>query len=276
MRVWLHDRMMRPAAGLLAAALGLIGGAGCQKPEPPPVAYSGPTLAAADLGLAGPVDAPSTSFVLLDHEPSQGRFPLGLAVARLERPNPLFVNESPLFVSEHGWEIADVRPEEGTHWLTLFKTVPPVREVKLVDRLNVVSPDVDLKEVLRSVRRLQLELLLIYGPIAAPPDAAGLAGVLLDVETGDYLAYVQAQAGIADYEPPRPDRPRHDLSHLDPNYLVARKFEQQVRTGMLELIARDRRATTTQPSPWKDAIGPTPISPDAVPVYIIPNRRADW
>jgi hypothetical protein len=263
--------LLRRYGPAMVAFIGLVGTNGCEKPEPPPVAYMGPTLAAADLGLPEPVDADRNGFVILEKEPSVGRFPAGLAVVRLEQPNPLFMCGEHLFVAERGWEIATIKEEEAAYWNGLLNTVPQSRGVFVLDRSSVVSPDCDLEEVIRSVRRIDVDLCLIYGPLMVEDDAAGLAGVLVNVRTGEHVAYIQSEAGVLDFEPPRPDRSKYDRSHQDVNYLAARRFEREVRKCILELIALDRRSTATQPSPWKDSRLRMPD--DSVPVYIVPNHR---
>lgn len=253
-----------------ALVIGLAAVAGCSKPEPPPLAYAGPTLAAADFGLVEPVDPDENGFTLLDDGPSQGRFPAALGVVRLDKPSPLFVTDDHLFVAERGWEVATLREEEAAYWNGLLKTIPQSRAVHVLDRRSTVSPDCGLEEVLDAARRLGLELCLIYGPRLVEDGCAGLGGVIFEVATGKPLAYVQSRAEILDFEPPRPDRSKYDRSHQDVNYLAARRFEREVRNCFLVLTARDRPAATTQPSPWRTS---RELPADSLPVYIVPNRR---
>lgn len=259
--------------GLMAA--GIIGPAvsGCHKPDPPPAAYVGPTLTEADLGLSSPVQSGENGYVLLEKAATRGLFPAGLAVVRLDKPNPLVVCDDPLFVCDRGWELSTLRPEEAAYWNMLFKTVAKARGVFIMDRQSAISPDCDLKDVVRAMRARNVELCLIYGPRLVPDGSAGLAGVILDVASGEYLAYVQSEAGVLDFEPPRPDRPKHDQSHQDVNYIAARRFEKQVRACVLDLIERDERPATTQPSPWRN-MQDLRLPTDSVPVYIVPNHRA--
>jgi hypothetical protein len=245
---------------------------GCQKPEPPPTAYQGPTLVEADLGMAQPVKAPETGYVLLDSQPSRGRFPAALAVVRLDKPDPLFVPDGALLVSERGWEVADLPSEEATWWNGLLKTVPMTRAVYVLDRGCMASPDCDLKQVIEAARRFKLELCLIYGPRSVSDGSAGLAGAIIEVSSGQYLAYIQAEAGPCDVEPPRPDRPKHDLSHQDVNYLAARRFERQARSCVIDMIGRDQPAPATQPNPWRD-FHENRFPANSVPAYIVPNYR---
>lgn len=264
--------LSRVGGYVVAVLIGLGSLTSCRKPEPPPAAYQGPTLAGADLGLAQAVTVSDNGFELLGKQDSKGRFPAALAVVRLDKPNPLFVSDDPLFVSERGWEVATLPTEEAVWWNTLFKSVPQSRAVCILDRVGVISPDCDLKQVIEAAKRIRIELCLIYGPRSVPDNCAGLAGVILDVNSGQYLAYVQSQAGIFDFEPPRPDRSKYDRSHQDVNYLSARRFERQVRACMLELIDRDQPATTTQPSPWRD-MQQLRLPADSIPAYIVPNHK---
>lgn len=255
-----------------AVFIGLLWVTACEKPEPPPVAYMGPTLAAADLGLAEPVDTSANGFVILESSPSDGRFPAALAVVRLDQPNPLFVCDDHLFVAERGWEVATLREEDAAYWNNLLNKVPQSRAVFVLDRASTISPDCDLDEVIHVCRRLGIELCLIYGPRMVPDGCAGFAGVIIDPNTGEHLAFIQSQASILDFEPPRPDRSKYDRSHQDVNYLAARRFEREVRKCFLAMVARDQPAPATQPSPWRES-RTLRMPADSVPVYIVPNRR---
>ena len=248
------------------------GGVGCaQRPDPPPVAYCGPTLASADMGISQ-VDYDATLYVILEQTRSRGRFPCALAVARLEPQSPLDLANALSGSSGITWQVASIPDEQAVRLNALFNTVPKIREVIVLDRLSVVSPDVNLHEIIASVARLEASLCLVFGPSAAAQDHAAWTGVLVEVPTGRHVACLRAEAGPADFEPPHTDRVKEDERHRDVNYLSACKFEQQVRHCMLELIGRDQPFTTTQPSPWRTAT----TQPALSPIYIIPNRHAGW
>ena len=237
---------------------------GCEKPEPPPVAYIGPTLASSDLGVEQPMPEP-TGFTLLETQVSQGRFPGALAVARLMPPRGFFKPDNSDATRERWW-IGTIKWEEAMGWNRLGNQIPDLREVIVLDRFTTAQPDGELEVLAASARRLEGGLCLVYGPGPAKPEHAGLWGVILDTQTAAKVAFVQAQAGPADYEPPHADRRAEDMRHRDPNYLVRRKFQHQVRQCILALIERDLPPTATQPSPWKT--GP----PRATPVYVVPCR----
>lgn len=254
----------RPVAFAAALAVLWVLISGCEKPEPPPVAYIGPTLASSDLGVEEPVPEP-TGFTLLEQQPSQGRFPGALAVARLMPPQGFFTPDNHDATREHWW-IGTIKWEEAMDWNRLGNRIPDLREVIVLDRFTTVCPNSKLEAIAASARRLEAALCLIYGPSPTDPEHAGLWGVLLDTHTGAKVAFVQAQAGPPDYEPPHADRREEDMRHRDPNYLVQRKFQREVRKCILNLIRRDLPRTTTQPSPWQTG------QPRTTPIYIVPRR----
>ncbi len=263
-----HRMWRGPATLALGVVLSVPGG--CQKPEPPPAAYMGPTLASLELG-AERLPADPTGFVLLSQEPSVGRFPNALAVARLEPPQGGFAPEDLGEGPRENWWVRTIRWEEAMNWNRLCNTVPSIREVIVLDRFTTVRPDARPEEITVSARRLEAGLCLVYGPSPAEAGYAGLWGVIADTASNTRVAFVQAQAGPKDFQPPPADRPSEDLRHVDPNYLAERKFQQEVRKCLLALIAMDSPPATTQPSPWR-----TDAPAAMQPVIVVPERVGRW
>jgi hypothetical protein len=245
--------------GCLAATTAL---SGCSE-EKPPVAYAGPTIRAADLGAAEP-SLPPTGFVLLE-ERSEGRFPCGLAVARLDQPTTNWGAKG------GDWELATTKEEMATWWNQLFNNVALVREVLVMDAMTMPVPEDGVPGIVQAAQHLRAGLVLIYGPADAPHGESALTGVVRDTETGKVLAVICARIGPEDFTPHRLDTLDQDQRHIDPDYLVARQFEQQVRQCVIKLLRQDVPVLTTQPSPWKEDRKPEPT-----PVYVIPNRQNDW
>lgn len=223
---------------------------GCEKPEPPPVAYVGPSLAGDTLGV-GHTPSRATSHNLLTQSRSSGRFPAAVAVARLREPRSVLSADPQQQAVQDQWCVSTIRWEEAVTWNSLFNQVPAVRELIVVDAHTTVRPNATLAEIAQSVSRLEAGLCLIYGPSEAAPGCAGLWGVLLDVATGQKLAMIQAQAGPEDYSLPRVEANERDMRHRDPNHIAELKFQQQTRHCLLDLIAYDSPSTATQPSPWR-------------------------
>jgi len=243
------------------SAFGLLF-SGCQKPEPPPVAYIGPTLASSDLGVEQPISE-KTGFIVLEEESSQGRFPGALAIARLAAPQGFLTPDNNNLSQKH-WSIGTIKWEEAMGWNYLGNQIPDLREIIVLDQYTTVGSNGNLKLIVDAARRLDASLCLVYGPSPAEPAYAGLWGVILDTKTSAKVAFVQAQAGPIDYEPPHADRREEDMRHRDPNYLVVRKFQHEVRNCILANLARDQKLTTTQPSPWQTE------EPRPNPVYVVP------
>lgn len=247
------------AIGILVPAL-LSSFACSQKPEPPPFAYSGPTVASASLGVEDAKPVP-TGYKLLDDEPSSGRFPGAIAIARLIEPKDFWRSDN-----TQAWEVGDIGYEEAITWNSLGNRMPAVREMIVLDKNSTVSPTADLKKIAHSAARLEAGMCLIYGPASTEAEHAALWGVIVDSHTLAKLAFIQADAGPADFEPPPSDRLPQDRRHWDVNYLARTKFQQQARQCILALIERDRPPSTTQPSPWNTK----PVREQ--PIYLLPPR----
>ncbi len=245
---------------------------GCNEPERPPAAYAGPTLASGDLSPE-PVSCPPTGFVMIERQASRGRFPGALAVARLvpARKDSPRDDSSPI-----DWQLGAIKEEKATYWNSLFNTVSDIREVVVLDGLALEKPGADLTEIAAAARRMKADLCLIWGPGNAEPLRAALLGVIMDAELGRPVAFLQAEAGPEDFEEPPDDHFEEDRRHEDVNYLVARKFEQQVKDCMFELISRDQRIPTTLPSPWRSISTMPAADQPPIPVYVLPNRPAGW
>ncbi len=259
----IHTRLI--LMGMLGVAI--VGG--CAKPEPPPLAYCGPTLAGDQLGVRE-ASCPSTGYTILETEPTVGRFPIALAIARLDQPNWW---EQSNGVPGDRWQLSTIPEEQATYWNALFNTVMQVREVVVLDRQSVQTPTADIQRISQSADRARAGLCLIYGPSLTELDHAAFMGVIVETPDTRPVAFVRAEAGPMDSETPRPDRRKQDLRHLDVNDLAARKFEKQVWNCVNELVARDQPATTTQPSPWK---GRTPRGIDDRTILIVPNQSVGW
>lgn len=248
-------------AGVLMLQLLVLSASGCQEKEPPPVAYIGPTLTVADLG-ATPAECPPTGFIVLEQQ-SKGRFPGALAVAFLTQCSPGSGASS--------WCLGSLKEEDATWWNQLLNTAPALREVLVMDRSSIVSPDDGQDAIVAGARRLKADLCLLYGPAPAPTEHTAYAGVIRETEAGRIVALVRAQAGPPDYTDQRVDTVKEDQKHIDPTYIAARRFEQQVRRCVLQLTAQDVPVAATQPSPWSQHGKDKPA-----PMYILPDRRIDY
>lgn len=191
---------------------------------------TGPTLGPAELGLPEGTCA-ATGYVILGGERSGVHFPAALAVVKLRAAAE--------GEGSGGWQAASLKQEQAVWWNSLFNTAPAIREVIVMGERTAGPPGKGISGLVAKARRLNAGLCLVYGPAAAGPEEAALIGVLLDARTGRPVARVQARATSADFQARRADAPSGDRRHVDPQHLVDRKFEQQVRRCVDELIGRD-------------------------------------
>jgi hypothetical protein len=258
-------RLLQVSIALMLVALM---GFGCQQPHEKSVVEFSPTLAADELGV-GHVHCPPTGYVILEQEPSTGRFPCALAVAKLTSKGPKGLPPSPPIT----WTTGTIPEQEATYWTALFNQIRPIREVVMLDRHSVpqISPAMD--EVIDAARLAKADLCVIWGTAAAAAGEAKLVGVVKDTIEGTYVAFVQAHADPSDYLQPTPDQIDGDQRHRDVEYLVRRKFTKTLRQCVIELIERDKTTSSTKPSPWKSAVHRH--NRGVVPVYVVPNRPTD-
>ncbi len=261
-------RLKAVAAGVVLAG-GVMTWCGCQKSAPRVAAYDGPTLTARELGLPrSPSD--EDGFELLTDLRTEGLFPGAVAVAKLVPPVRLWAATRRDPVATGTWHIGSIPWEESLGWNELVDNVLGVREVVVLDEGATVMPTRELDAIAEAARRRDASLCLVYGPAPARgEDYTALWGVIVRSADALPLASVQVQAGPPDFLPPANDRSRHDLRHIDPDYLAMRKFQRHARAAMLALQARDDRPTATQPSPWRDRSHPTP------PLQILPRHPRD-
>ena len=242
--------------------------AGCEKRDAEPVAYVGPTLTNPDLGMTGTATS-GTGYEIVETTGSVGRFPGTLSVARLKPPGLFtFKDEG----TTRTWRIGTMAFEDVVGWNGLFDRLPYVQGVRVLDELVVMWPEADLAAINTSAKRLESALCLIYGPTSAPPEHASLAGVVLDTQRAQAVAFIRAQAGPEDFLPPPADTLKNDLRYRDPNYLAARKFEWQFRRCVADLESRDQPVSATQPSDWRDRA----LDRRERSIYIVPNKDIRW
>jgi hypothetical protein len=243
---------------------------GCAEREGP---FSDAALTPQDFGLAH-LQCPATGYVLLNPAASTGRFPAAVAVACLghvdaERPSASFVVASTQPAASagpmSGWRVRTLKPEQGTYWSTLFTAIPQVREVVMIARRSVTSPQADLGVIAGLAQRDRANFCFVYAPATAESAEAALGGVLVDTQTGALLAYVRAEAGPTDFEPRADDRSRHDHRNSDSDYIVERKLQAQLRQCVMELIAHDQPLSGREESPYQ-ALATQPARPQVIVV----------
>jgi hypothetical protein len=236
----MHVHSITTALGGLATVAALLALAGCGDSRVS--MQAGPTFSPADFGVPEQACLPN-GFVIFEEGTAAERFPTALAVARLGR----IEGQGPSQV----WTPAKLKPEQAVYWNSLFDGLPAIREVIVMDERTPGPTGPGAPTLAATAGRLNAGLCLVYGPAAATGDEAALIGTLLDTRDGHTLACIQARATQADFQPQRLDAPRGDERNVDLKYLVARKFERQVRLCVTELVSR-----SSPPVVGEDARGP--------------------
>lgn len=222
---------MRRAAGLVVVVSAAAVVAGCTSPTP---ALSVRRIVEfSNLGVSG-VDTNANSYTIVEREPSIGRFPAGIAIARIKLQGG--VEELPHL------ELDPLLNHEAVYWNELFDSMPDVRETTLIDQPSVPQRIVTLPMLLKSAQRLRCRFLLVYGANVTSDASARAVGALYDTDTSALIGTLFAEVVIppgADLEPP-PTYPKGDKRYKDPSWLTARKLESLFREMIWELIGIDR------------------------------------
>ena len=190
---------------ILVVVLTMAVGCSQQKKEPP-TPYAGPVLRADEFDVQ-PSSCFPTGFEILETEHSQGRFPCAISVANLVPSQEDVIGNQP----KRAWWIGAMKEEKATYWTSLFNTVSDIREVVILDQLNLEWPDDDLSKVIQAAERMKTMLCLVYGPTDADLGHAALLGVLMDILSGKPSAIVRADAGPADFRSAGDDQIEGDL-----------------------------------------------------------------
>jgi hypothetical protein len=238
--MYLKQTQLKAVGAVVVAFLAVAALSGCESSGLNGAA--GPTLGPAELTL--PEGAcPASGYVLFEHGDTVGRFPAALAVVKLRQ-------------GSGRWQAATLKEEQAVWWNSLFNTTPAIREVVVMSERTAGAAGAGAPGMVAKARRLDAGLCLVYGPAGGGKKEAALIGALFDARNGRAIARVQAQATEADFQARRKDAPSGDRRHVDPQYLVDRKFEQQVRLCVSELIARDSMFAPSEQTPPETTTSP--------------------
>jgi hypothetical protein len=228
----------------------------------------------------------------LKEEPTTGRFPSGITIARVTALAPAQLEDSvaqdetgevaaqaaPVMATANaptvqvlaGFQNAEgqtfflrpLRSFENAYWTELFDSTPEIREVVPVLDNSVRGNQTTMQQLRTSAMRLNTELLLVYGfDNTSTPESCTVSGVLLEVVTGQTIATLQRTRHLDDAvraaaELPEWSRPEEeDLSfYLD--HITFRAFEEAFKECIWTLIDRDGGPTGGERNPYKDAKPP--------------------
>ncbi|HKQ47024.1 MAG TPA: hypothetical protein VJZ71_03015 [Phycisphaerae bacterium] len=198
----------------------------------------------------GPEDLGATSeqFAIggrhIDASPSTGRFPAGLAVAKVvSRADG---------AATRNLRISEMPTDQVAYWNGLLDSLPPVREVAVLKGQGLDPRGTAWSEILREAARIDCRLCLIYGRWERGEGDADLIGVLCDARESRTLSAFRVPIVFDDvrYDDEQDRRPPEGV--LSPaEYDAEAELRGLVRDAVWDLAKRDEPTTTTQPSPWQ-------------------------
>ncbi len=231
---------------------------GCNRTERPSMSVDLDVIAvsSADLGVpensaARPGEHP------LDTTRTTGRFPAGLAVARvvtaLDEPT-----------GRRRLRPGEMSVDRAAHWNQVMDTLPPVREVTLLRELGIDPRGVESGDFLREATRINCNLCLLFGRTENAEGEAALLGVLWDSAEMRPLAAFLSPILIEAEIDEKNDKPEARIRAAARAEMQAeQELRAMVRNTIWDLVKRDETVSTTQPSPWRgdDALMPRDRDP---------------
>jgi len=181
----------------------------------------------------------------LDSSPSKGRFPAGIAVAKV-------VSKAVERDGRRNVRIVETPLDQAVYWNGLFDSLPTVREVATLHGLGLDPRGTTWGDILKESIRIDCHLCLIYGRLERDHDDADLIGVLWDAQQTKALAAFRAPLVMDEdrlEEKGEEDYPEGVLSPAE--YDAEADLRELVRSAVWDLSRRDEPAATTQPSPWQ-------------------------
>lgn len=232
-------------SAFIALSPALVGG--CATPactESVSVGLDTVSLAPEDLGLTGDQFG-TNGGKHVDSSPSKGRFPAGLAVAKV-------VSKAAGAPSKN-LRISETPPDQIAYWNGLLDSLPPVREVAILKSQGLDPRGATWDEILREAVRIDCNLCVVYGRWERDAGEADLIGILCDARRSTTLCVFRVPLVLdaARYEEEE-DRGRHEGVLTPAEYDAEAELRGLVRDAVWDLAKRDEPTATTQPSPWQD------------------------
>ncbi len=229
----------------LSAVLAIAATAGCAASHSKEVVSTDldiVTISPQDLGVSGELLS-TTGGRPLDSTGSKGRFPAGLAVAKVVSK-----------VAEPGaaptLKISETSPDHAAYWNGLLDSLPPVREVAMLHDVGFDPRGTTWRDILSESVRIDCHLCLVYGRCDRGAGDADLIGVLWDASQSKALAAFRIPLAMDKNRREEEDDPQEGVSSPAENEAVA-SLRALVRGAVWDLAKRDTPTATTQPSPWQ-------------------------
>jgi len=201
---------------------------------------------------AGGTGFAANALRMLGDDASQGRFPTGLAIAKVEigQTGP----RGPRQVT-----LLDIPNVEAVHWNDLLDQMSPIRETVMSGRLDLPPGPTRIRDLVSAAAGLHCGLCLTYAAYGDPVTETRMMGVLWNSVEHRPIAmlHAAADAELAAYKNEIEHNPIN-AAQSRADWQAARAFEAQLIRAIAGLIARDHPVASTQPSPW---INDRPLEP---------------
>lgn len=207
------------------------------------------TVTASDLGLSG-ADFPAYGEHILATEVSQGRFPTGLAVARVIAA----MNEKNVTRHLH---VQQLQGHNAVFWGRMMEDLSSIREVCTVRTYGHDPRGIDFHYLLKSSLESNCELLVVYAQVEETDADAEFIATLYEATTVKPLATFRVPVILPDEDRMQfEDDDEIDTIGLtaEATYRAESDLRRLVRDTLWDLAKRDAEATTTQPSPWRNEL----------------------
>lgn len=232
----------------LVLCLGVLTAVGCSAPSPKCQAVDeGSQLCITPEDLGVPANAlAGYGWKMLESEPTIGRFPVGVSVARVAAT-------ASGDGSQRCLSIAESTTESTVRWMHLWDDQPRIREVTRLRTLGLDPRGVTYEDLLRESANINCQLCLIHAQVEETEADAEYIAVLWDTVNRKPLAAFRIPAVIS-------EEVREMCAKGKDAGRVNREAEAQaesdlrtsVRDAMWDLVHRDQAVPTTQPNPWMD------------------------
>lgn len=263
----------------------LLGATGCEKDETPDFAFDpAPPVPWRDL-LDRDTTAPENEYTILIPQPTQGLFPMSLAIARIMAVQPSGERDD-AEPGEYELTLAMQPPHDFLRWNSVFDDIRLVSEVFPLSQISLNGESITTTTLIESSQAMRGRLCLIYAADDIAPDESEVKGVLLDTRTREVLAMIHARGHYT--EPTKKEKEQEKETESDatillkpctPRLVAERRFEQLTRDCILALVRHDR-PIEPQPVegwvpelPWAPRIWPPVMDMNPKPYTLPPARE---
>lgn len=240
----------QPIQFALPAMLVAILATGCSQTQPPdkfvvPCQDTEVSVHAEDIGLPADLEGEAGSFILAADTPS-GRFPTGLAVARIDA----FTTGQR---DERSLRLTDIAVHHAIYWSHLLDALPTIREVVFLRPLGLDPRGYNVNAVLQAALEQNCGLCLIYAKVGSTDSDAEYVGGLWDADKQAPIAAFRTPVTLDPFltEQLREDQGPTSVVH-EADFRAQQEFRRRVRDTIWNLAKQEPGSKDLQPSPWRN------------------------